>query len=528
MATASSPVIAFRWLKFPQTAASRIRIAIVLTFSVIAVWTIAILFVDQVPAAAVHPAAHGGIEAIAAMALGLSALVLVLFPERESDHRLYWAAAGLALLAITGVLMSLATITRPELFTIKEIFEISIVARTAALGLICVGLATSNAPTLNWANASLATLAIGLFAGAVFYFHPETVEPSAIASVGVPGDLRQSEFTMWHWILSAIPLAMALLIVWRQASLVTRQRVPAWLIIAALFLAASQLHNSFWPSIYGPIVSTADVLRMAFATTVLLGTIIDLRSIAIRRAEEVALEKTRAHRLEELQVLRANFARTAAHELSNPLAAINRYADALTIDDLPPELRTSFVKGIEQEASLIRRLIDDLHTAGVIESQDFTVEPKTIPLSSLFDDAVNHVQSLERDRIVIVNQPDVTVRGDPDRIGQVLRNLLSNALRYAPDGSPIELNADHNGSSVTITVRDYGRGIAPEEHERVFEMFGRGRSDDHSRTPGMGLGLYISRRILRMHGSDLLLNPVDGSGACFAFSLETTPASSSN
>jgi len=113
------------------------------------------------------------------------------------------------------------------------------------------------------------------------------------------------------------------------------------------------------------------------------------------------------------------------------------------------------------------------------------------------------------------------VLADRDRIGQVLRNLLCNAAKYSPEGTRISLRAaSAGGGRVRIEVADCGPGIHPDDLERIFEKFGRGRNGKDGRVTGAGLGLYLSRRIVRAHGSDLTVRTGPGAGSVFAFELE--------
>jgi signal transduction histidine kinase len=101
----------------------------------------------------------------------------------------------------------------------------------------------------------------------------------------------------------------------------------------------------------------------------------------------------------------------------------------------------------------------------------------------------------------------------------VLRNLLSNAAKYSPAGAPIELRATSTGSRVRFEIADHGIGIQPGERERIFEKFGRGRNQEGQQVAGAGLGLYLSRRIVQVHGGDLAVESTPGRGAVFACQL---------
>ena len=114
------------------------------------------------------------------------------------------------------------------------------------------------------------------------------------------------------------------------------------------------------------------------------------------------------------------------------------------------------------------------------------------------------------------------MRTDSKRLQQVLRNLLSNAAKYSPENAPIELRARPGDTPgrIRIDVVDHGCGIHPDDAQRVFEKFGRGRDRSGRKIGGTGLGLYLSRRIMQAHGSDLTLSSGSKGGSVFSFELE--------
>jgi signal transduction histidine kinase len=112
------------------------------------------------------------------------------------------------------------------------------------------------------------------------------------------------------------------------------------------------------------------------------------------------------------------------------------------------------------------------------------------------------------------------VVADAERIGQVLRNLLDNAVKYSSEGMPIELRASRRRGRVLIEVVDSGPGIHPEDLTLIFEKFGRARDRTGRKIAGAGLGLYLSRRIVQSHGSTLTVRSKLGEGSVFGFELE--------
>jgi len=117
----------------------------------------------------------------------------------------------------------------------------------------------------------------------------------------------------------------------------------------------------------------------------------------------------------------------------------------------------------------------------------------------------------------------VSVWCDAERISQVLRNLLDNVAKHTPPGTPVELRAHREGTRIRIEVANRGPGLPAEDIASIFEKFGRGHRAAARQTPGAGLGLYLSRQIVRAHGAELTVASVPGSETIFALDLEITP-----
>jgi len=156
-----------------------------------------------------------------------------------------------------------------------------------------------------------------------------------------------------------------------------------------------------------------------------------------------------------------------------------------------------------------------------VEADGFAVRPRPASLDDLLLDAAAINRTLPGEHPLLTTiAAQGRVLADPERIGQVLRNLLGNAAKYTPPGTPIELRAQPAGDRVRVEVADRGPGVRPDDAERIFEKFGRAREHHEGHIPGVGLGLYLSRRIVRAHGSDLAVSPTPGGGATFGFELE--------
>jgi len=243
-----------------------------------------------------------------------------------------------------------------------------------------------------------------------------------------------------------------------------------------------------------------------------------------KRAEEEIKKANR--RLEELAVLKADFTAMIAHELGGPLAAIRRLAEMLSAEGSNAKVRSYATTAIEGEIDALNALVADVQSAAIIERDDFKVVPRPVPLATLLTDAEAYAETLEGGHPVEFAfssglDGEEQVWADPERVGQVLRNLLSNAAKYSLQGEPIELRAKRIQQRILrIEVADHGIGIRLDDQVRIFEKFGRGRDQEGRKVAGVGLGLYLSRRIIRSHGSELTVSSAPGEGSVFGFELE--------
>ncbi|MDP9438280.1 MAG: HAMP domain-containing histidine kinase [Actinomycetota bacterium] len=405
---------------------------------------------------------------------------------------------------------------------------------TAAGALFAVGLTPRETRGLDWKGILVLLAAfggMGLAVEAISHVLPSLV---TLSGSGLPSASKSAlpGTTGWYVALSAAPLGLAIAAAAGAARGCRRGEVPGWLPLAMVLLAGAQLHNLFVPSVYGPVLATADLLRSASAAVVVAGGMVELARLSRERASLLGVERERARRLGELSTLKADFMAMVAHELGGPLAAVRRLADLLDrggADD--PELRSYAVSAIREQADALKALVSDVREAASAERDDFRVEPRPVKLRTILNDARAFADSLSGDHPVVgvLVSPEGTeeeeVLADPARVGQVLRNLVSNASKHSLEGVPIELRAtsgDREGRRcrVLIEVADKGAGIHPDDLDHVFEKFGRGRNAEGGKVEGVGLGLYLSRRITMAHGSDLSVRSALGEGSIFSFELK--------
>ena len=524
-----SELTAYAATRQPRRGTSRpvvLALAAVPAVAIIA-WTIAIFAAPRLQFAVVAPEWAVRVNGASMAARLFAALVLLLFPAEPSSSRLRWVGSGLLILG-TGALASNYVgpllLGRPDLNT--DMYQ-SLTVWLIADSLFVLGLVPVRAPELTRRRLALA---FGAFTVVAVWTTLDADDlplllrgvasdsPAALADVALHG------LTAWHWALSVVMLVLTGAAAVGAVRHALRGTLPVWLVPSMIIWVGAELHNSFsvWAS--DPFVTTGDLLRLAFAVTILLGGVIELQHIATERTLLLAAHRDQAARLTELAIMKADFTSMVAHELVTPLAAIRTLAGILRDESVSRDVRLRAVDGIQEQVAALQNLAGDVRAIAQIERTDFAVEPRPVSIAALLGEAEDFAGTLPGDHPVAIHAPgDTQVLADPERIGQVLRNLLDNAAKYSPSGTPIAVNAAREGDQVRIQVIDHGRGIFEEDLPRIFEKFGRGRASIEQGTPGVGVGLYLSRRILRAHGTDIAVETTPGAGSVFSFRVPVAP-----
>lgn len=226
--------------------------------------------------------------------------------------------------------------------------------------------------------------------------------------------------------------------------------------------------------------------------------------------------------LETTEKRRRELLADLAHELRTPLATVEGYVEGLADGVVPADGGTWQV--LQTEARRLRRLVDDLQKVSHAEARQLDLHITLVDIGSLVAAAAQAAQpAYSAKGIDLVQRLDrrlPRIPIDPDRIGEVLANLLENALRHTPTGGHVEVSAHRHGSAVELAVADSGEGIAPEKLERVFERFYRADSARRRQDGGSGIGLTIARAIVDAHGGRIRAESKGaGRGARFTVTL---------
>ncbi len=230
--------------------------------------------------------------------------------------------------------------------------------------------------------------------------------------------------------------------------------------------------------------------------------------------------------LRRIDRVRRDFVANVSHELRTPLTAVRGYVEALLEDSAESDQRKKFLEVIDRHTARMERLVRDLLRLARLDALQETVELRPIEPASLFHSVSSDLsERIDRKRIQVdvrVDSAAETIEADTTKMHDVLRNLMENAVNYAPDGGRIELGARLDGERVLLTVADNGPGVPETDLERVFERFYR---VDKSRTQdpgGTGLGLSIVRHLVELHGGRVKADNRKEGGAIFTISLPHT------
>jgi signal transduction histidine kinase len=254
------------------------------------------------------------------------------------------------------------------------------------------------------------------------------------------------------------------------------------------------------------------------------GEVGELRVAFNRMAEQ--LERSRAEleaqneKLRESERLKSELVSIVSHELRTPLASVLGFTSVLLSREVPPEERRRYLEIIDSQGRRLSSLLNDFLDIQRLEEGELTLARELFDLGALVgEQAQFFAGQSEKHRLDVVLPPKpLTVRGDPNRMAQVVANLLSNAIKYSPEGGTVEVVGERNDELVRVSVRDEGLGIPDELQDQVFGKFFRGEAAA-SGIAGSGLGLTIARSVVEAHGGHISFESASGEGSVFWLEL---------
>jgi signal transduction histidine kinase len=250
----------------------------------------------------------------------------------------------------------------------------------------------------------------------------------------------------------------------------------------------------------------------------LLGRLV---ATAVQNIRAYDAERTTADELRRLSALRADFVSLVSHELRSPMAAVIGAARTLQARwrELSADQRQSFLALIGDETNRLAVLIGDVLDTSRIEAGTFSFSFRDVDLAEVVREIVATAE-LGQDEVSVtadVNAPLPRVRGDRERLRQVVQNLVDNAVKYSPAGAQVRVRASTEDGHVVVSVEDAGPGIPADDQQLIFEKFGRATVEGGK--PGTGLGLFIARSIAEAHGGSLEVDSAPARGSVFTLEL---------
>lgn len=264
----------------------------------------------------------------------------------------------------------------------------------------------------------------------------------------------------------------------------------------------------------GVVVGWYDVrFERAIFVLALVSLIVRTTWRAARHAERVE-RRAQAAQI-ELDRTREEWASIVAHDLRQPISTIVLRTSMLQRTTLNDGQRTD-VQHIRASADHLNRMVADLTDAGLLETGHLSVTMQRLDLAELLREAVQRVpMAASRTDISTLRGYHVFVRGDAQRLEQVVTNLLTNAVKYGDPGTPIDVALTWTDWNAEFTVANHGQGIPPDEILLVFERYVRSRSVEPQKRKGLGLGLYICKGIVQAHGGQIWADSVPGDVTTF-------------
>lgn len=320
---------------------------------------------------------------------------------------------------------------------------------------------------------------------------------------------------------------------------VDETRDVALLVAAGLLgalLAAIVLFSGLVHSIRAPLARLVEGARRLaggdLSTRVEAGGPAEIATLGQAFNEMATSLERDARERERVERVKDDFLLTVSHELRTPVTSVKGFAEMLAGqgNSLDATQREA-VEAISESAVGLSALIDDLLDLARSDAGRLRIKPQPTDLRPLLDRVARQMRPRfnSRGQRLTVSTPKrlPQVKADPERIAQVLANLLGNAAKYAPADSAVRLSAEQNGRTVAIEVSDEGQGMSAEELEHVFERFWRADSSETQPVGGSGLGLAIARSLVELHGGKVSVDSAPGEGTSFRFTLPVTKARAS-
>jgi signal transduction histidine kinase len=304
---------------------------------------------------------------------------------------------------------------------------------------------------------------------------------------------------------------------------------------AVAFAASGYFRELYLVAKYPPYRFSLEAVEfrsaMAFVIALTAGTFAGSFRQQTERANDRATEAEAATereaaaraRLQELDDLKSGFIAITSHELRTPVAAVRGFVDTLRRrrKDLTEDEVREFLDIIHDQSNRLVRLVEDLLDVSRLEAGHLTLEWREVSVEDVLSRCVTGMsESAPRIEVETRSGCPSTIVADPERLVQILTNLVGNALKFSPHQARVELSAEAAGDdAITFSVRDHGPGIEERERAKIFERFEQADSEATRNSQGVGLGLYITRELTIAMGGSVGLESQIGVGSTFSVTI---------
>jgi signal transduction histidine kinase len=288
-------------------------------------------------------------------------------------------------------------------------------------------------------------------------------------------------------------------------------------------LVHSQLQASFFSRLSLTIAAAIVMLLVALRQLAVQRELIAVQRVTDEQAEDL---RSAVVELEAAQRIKEDFISLVSHELRTPLTSIRGYTELLLEDGVTASQR-EFLNVVDRNAERLLSVVNDLLLVAQIQSGTMPLELGDLLLNDLVEQAGEAAKPLAMSgkiHLEIIVDSDLALTGDASRLGQVLDNLISNAIKYTPEGGTVTLTATRVAHDAVVEVADTGIGIPKAEQEQMFGRFFRTSNARLAAIPGTGLGLVVTRGIVEGHGGTIGFESAEGIGTTFRVVIPLTPS----
>lgn len=233
--------------------------------------------------------------------------------------------------------------------------------------------------------------------------------------------------------------------------------------------------------------------------------------LGMRRMTKAIQEETNLNKQQK------NFLLSVTHELKSPLASIKLYLQTVLKRDLEKEQRNSFIRNSLVDIDRLDELVGNMLMATKFENKSYSFPKASFNLSQLIFEIMAHIRTLYQDRHSFESsiEPNLLFHGDRFAIGSAINNLIENAIKYSPKGSPIGIKLESKGEKLCFQVSDQGIGVLENEKKKIFQKFYRAFNEETRTTKGTGLGLFIVKQVLDNHKAKIEVHDNQPQGSIF-------------